>query len=76
MPVSSKAAQYRQIIAAIKRMYVTGAISREEAKALAEPILAEINVLTATKTRELNKKYNLKRKPALLDFTNAMRNGY
>lgn len=71
-----QAAKNRQQISAIKHRYVTGKISREAAKSLAQPIIDQINLATVQKTRELNKKYDLKRKPALLDFVNAMRNEY
>lgn len=71
-----QAAKNRTDIANIKRRYVTGEITREEAKALAQPILDRINKAAAVKTKELNKKYGLHRKPVFLDFVNAMRNGY
>jgi len=71
-----QAAKNRTDIANIKRRYVTGEITREEAKALAQPILDRINKATAVKTKELNKKYGLHRKSVFLDFVNAMRNGY
>ena len=71
-----QAAKNRTDIANIKRRYVTGEITREEAKALAQPILDRINKATAVKTKELNKKYGLHRKPVFLDFVNAMRNSY
>lgn len=66
----------RTEIAEVQRKYLTGEITREEAKVLAQPVLDRINKLTIIKTEELNEKYGLKRKPALLDFINAMRNGY
>lgn len=71
-----QAAKNRANIAVIKRRYTTGEISREEAKLLAQPILDRINKATAIKTKELNKKYGIQRKPTFLDFVNAMRNGY
>lgn len=71
-----QAANNRMNIADIKRRYVIGEITREEAKALAQPILDRINKATAIKTKELNKKYGLDRKPVFLDFINAMRNSY
>jgi len=71
-----QAAKNRVDIADIKRRYITGEISREYAKALAQPILDRINKATAIKTKELNKKYRLHRKPVFLDFVNAMRNNY
>lgn len=71
-----RATKNRVDIANIKRLYVTGEITRDEAKMLAQPILARVNNATAVKTRELNKKYGLSRKPAFLDFINAMRNSY
>ena len=71
-----QAATNRAEMADIKYKYETGSISREEAKILAKPLLDRINNATAIKTKELNKKYGLNRKPALLDFVNAMRNSY
>jgi hypothetical protein len=71
-----QAAKNRADIADIQEKYFTGAITRDEAKVLAEPIIERINEQTVRKSKELNKKYHLKRKPALLDFTNAMRNRY
>jgi hypothetical protein len=71
-----QAVNNRQQISSIKHRYVTGEISREEAKLLAQPIIDQINLATVRKTGELNKKYGLKRKPALLNFVNAMRNEY
>ena len=71
-----QAVENRTNIADIKRRYVMGEISREEAKALAQPVLGRINKTTAAKTKELNKKYGLHRTPVFLDFVNAMRNSY
>jgi hypothetical protein len=71
-----QAVKNRIDIAEIKRKYFTGEISREVAMLLAQPILDRINSATATKTKELNKKYGFNRKPVLLDFINAMRNSY
>lgn len=71
-----QAVKNRQAIAEIKRRYLTGEINREEAKNLAKPIIERINQATIIKTKELNKKYGMNRKPALLDFINAMRNEY
>lgn len=73
---STRAIKNRLDIAQIKRRYTTGEITREEAKVLAKPILDRINKATALKTKELNKKYGLHRKPVFLDFVNAMRNSY
>jgi hypothetical protein len=72
----TQATQNRADIARIKQLYITGAITRPQAKAMAQPILDRINKSTAAKTTELNRKYGLKRKPALLDFVNAIRNEY
>jgi len=72
----NQAARNRTDVADIKHRYVTGEITREEAKALAQPILDRINEAAAAKTKELNKKYGLHRKPVFLDFVNAMRNSY
>ena len=71
-----QAAKNRREIADIKQRYVTGKIDRNEAQRLAKPVLGIINEATARKTAELNRKYNLRRKPALLSFVNAMRNEY
>lgn len=71
-----QAAKNRADIANIKRLYISGTVTRQEAKKLAQPILVRINMATAQKTIELNKKYGLHRKPVFLDFINAMRNGY
>lgn len=68
-----QAIKNRAEIATIKRRYITGEISRELAKQLSQPVLDRINQGTIIKTKELNKKYNLNRKPALLDFINVMR---
>jgi hypothetical protein len=71
-----QAVKNRADIANIKRLYDTGAISRCQAKILAQPILDRINAATIVKTKELNRKYHMNRRPALLDFVNAMRNQY
>ena len=71
-----QAARNRTDIADIKRHYINGEITLEEAKILVQPILERINRATALKTKELNKKYGLRRKPVFLDFVNAMRNSY
>lgn len=71
-----RAAKNRMDIANIQRLYITGEITREEAKTLAQPVLHRINKATTIKTKELNKKYKLNRKPVFLDFINAMRNSY
>lgn len=71
-----RAAKNRVDIANIKRLYTTGEITREEAKTLAQPVLRRINKATTIKTKELNEKYKLNRKPVFLDFINAMRNSY
>lgn len=71
-----QAVKNRLDMADIKRRYITGEITREQAKTLAKPILDRINRTTALKTKELNKKYGLHRKPVFLDFVNAMRNSY
>lgn len=71
-----QAVKNREEIGEIKRKLVTGEISYQQAKALAQPVLDRINEQTVRKTKELNKKYGLNRKPALLDFVQAMRNTY
>ena len=68
-----QATKNRVDIANIKSRYIVGEINRDEAKALAKPIIERINEQTVRKTDELNKKYHMKRSPALLDFVNAMR---
>ena len=71
-----QAVKNRADIAEIQRKYKTGEITREQAKVLAEPVIKLINETTITKTKELNKKYGMNRKPALVDFINLMRNRY
>lgn len=63
-------------IADIKRRYVSGEITREKAKDLAQPVIDRINESIKEKTLYLNRKYRVNRKPPLLDFVNAMRNSY
>jgi hypothetical protein len=58
----------RQAIADIKRKYSTGEITRDEAKALAEPVLSRINAQQAIIARKHGKK-NYPR----LDFISVMR---
>lgn len=74
--IKDQAIQNRADISNIKRKYTSGEITREEAKILAQPVLDRINEAIAAKTKQLNKKYRLDRKPDLLDFINAMRNTY
>jgi polyhydroxyalkanoate synthesis regulator phasin len=64
------AADNRAKIAAIKLLYDTGEISREEAKRLAQPILDRIN----SRIADIAQKQG--RKPYRLDFISAMRNSY
>lgn len=64
------AASNRQAIAIIKRLYGIGAVNREEAKLLAQPILDRINQTGA----EVAKKYG--KNPIKIDFVSAMRNSY
>jgi Asp-tRNA(Asn)/Glu-tRNA(Gln) amidotransferase B subunit len=71
-----QAIKNRAEIAEIQRKYKTGEITREQAKQLAEPVISRINEATIIKTKELNKKYDMNRKPALVDFINLMRNSY
>jgi len=66
-----QAVKNRADMAEIKRRYVTGEISREEAKRLAQPILDGVNARTA----EIAKRHGRKRYPAL-GFIDAMRNSY
>jgi len=71
-----QAIKNRADIAEIQRKYKTGEITRDQAKQLAQPVINRINEATITKTEELNKKYGMNRKPALVDFINLMRNSY
>ena len=71
-----RAIKNRTDIAEIQRRYKNGEITRDQAKELAKPVIERINQQTIIKTKELNKKYSMHRKPALLDFINAMRNTY
>ncbi|CAN5667170.1 hypothetical protein BH23PAT1_BH23PAT1_0070 [soil metagenome] len=71
-----QASKNRADIAEIQRKYKTGAITRNQAKELAQPVIERINQQTIIKTKELNKKYGMNRKPALVDFINLMRNTY
>ena len=64
------AADNRTKIAAIKLLYDTGEISREEAKRLAQPIIDRIN----RRTMEIAIKHG--QKPYRLDFVSVMRNSY
>lgn len=68
-----QASNNRQAIAIIKYCLDTGYLSYDEAKTLAQPTIDKINDLTVIKTKELNRKYGLNRKPALLNFTSLMR---
>lgn len=68
-----QAGKNRADIANIRCKYKSGEISRDEAKRLAQPVIERINEATIIKTKQLNKKYGMNRKPALLDFINAMR---
>jgi len=71
--VTDQAIKNRADIAEIKRKYVSGEISREQAKLLAQPVIERINTAIVIKTKELNKKYGMNRKPAQVDFINLMR---
>ena len=71
-----QAVQNRQAIADIKFRYDNGVITREQAKKEALPVLTKINEDIKVATDKLNKKYNMNRRPAYLDFINAMRNSY
>lgn len=50
-----------------------GELTYDKAKVEAQPYIAELNKLTKAKTAELNKKYNMHRKPVLVDFINLRR---
>lgn len=65
-----QAARNRADIAEIQRRYLTGEITREEAKELAKPVLDRINTAAAQIAQKHGKK------PFKLDFINAMRNSY
>lgn len=71
-----KAVKNRQLLAQIQQKLIKGELSYEEAKKQAQPVIKEINEISAIKTKELNAKYNTNRKPFKLDFINAMRNDY
>lgn len=75
-PNLEQAAQNRAAIAEIKQKYDSGAIDRDEAKQLAQAVIDRINIVIILKTKELNKKYKVNRKPPLLSFISAMRNSY
>lgn len=68
-----QAIQNRQQIADVKRRYLLGEISREQAKVEAQAAIERINTAITKKTYELNKKYKMQRKPALVDFIGLMR---
>ncbi len=70
-PNLEQAVKNRVDIADIKRKYLSGQISREEAKKLAKPILDKVNARSA----EVAKKHG-RRQYYKLDFINAMRNDY
>ena len=72
----NQAAKNRADMAEIQSKYITGEISRDEAKRLTQPVIDRINKATIIKTKELNKKYNLNRNPGLINFISAMRNRY
>jgi len=71
-----QAARNREEIALIKYRLRAGLLTYSQAKLMAQPLLDEINELTAKKTSELNKKYGMNQKPHKLDFVSAMRNSY
>ena len=68
-----QAIKNRQQIADIKRRYLLGEISREQAKSEAHEVIKRINAAIILKTRELNTKYKMQRKPVLVDFIGLMR---
>ena len=65
-----RAAKNRVEIANIQLKYLSGEISREEAKRQAQPILNRINARAA----EIAKKHG--KRPYKLTFSEAMRNSY
>ena len=68
-----EAVRNRNEVADIKRKYLTSEISRDEAKALAQPIIDRINYTVLIKTKEFNQKYGTHRKPYKTTFTTLMR---
>lgn len=68
-----EAVRNRNEIADIKRKYLSGYISRDEAKTLARPVIDRINYTVLIKTREFNQKYGTHRKPYKTTFTTLMR---
>lgn len=65
-----QATKNRQAMAEIKRKYVTGEISQDEAKQLAQPIIDLVNKRCA----EIAKKHG--KKPCKLNFISLMRDSY
>lgn len=69
--VSDEAIRNRSELADIKRKYLSGEISRDEAKALCSPIIYRIN----NKARKVAEKHGKKYQP-IISFISAMRNDY
>lgn len=60
----------------IKSIFVKlerGELEYKEAQSLAQPFIDQLNETIKAKTKELNKKYGVNRKPALQDFVNLRR---
>lgn len=68
-----EAIKNRQDLADIKRKYVMGEITRDEAKKLAQPVIDRINWATWKKTQEFNAKYETRRKAYKHSFISLMR---
>lgn len=65
-----QATNNRKAIAEIKRQLLSGEITREHAKQLAQPILDQVN----TRSVKIAKKYG--KKAYRISFSEAMRNNY
>jgi polyhydroxyalkanoate synthesis regulator phasin len=69
--ISDEAVSNRATLAEIKRMYMSGEITRDQAKELASPILKRIN----KKAAEIAKRHN-KKVYQSIDFVSAMRSSW
>lgn len=73
MEAPRKADESRVRLSFIKHKYLIGDITREEAELLAAPVIEYINQNIAYRTKVLNKKYGMHRKPFTVTFRDAMR---
>ena len=55
--IAEQASKNREAILAIKRRYLLGEITRDEAKELAEPVIRQINKQGEVVAKRWNKKY-------------------